>query len=70
MSFPKRKTGRPAFPFKVMLSLSRETYERLKREAEETQSSIAGIARAMIARQHSQEAKSHPAEREQREHAA
>ena len=56
MSLVKRGKGRPPFPAKVMLSLSPETYARLQREAEETQSTVAGVARSMIARLLAQDA--------------
>ena len=56
MSLLKRG-GRPTYPAKVLLSLTPETYELLRREAEETQSTLAGVARSKLARLLAQDAK-------------
>jgi len=56
-----KRGGRPTYPAKVLLSLTAETHELLRREAEETQSTVAGVARSMIARLLAQDAKRRPA---------
>jgi hypothetical protein len=46
----RSRNGKIGLPVKVLLSLTPETHERLLREAEAEQSSVAGVARAMILR--------------------
>ena len=50
------KSGGLRLPAKVLLSLSPEMHAQLKREAELLQSTVAGVARHLIARSLSQNA--------------
>jgi len=60
-----RPPGRSTLPAKVMLSLSVDMYNRLTREAEELQLSLAGVARRRIARSLAQDmARANAQERE------
>jgi len=51
------------FPARLMLNLSPETLARLEREAETTQQTLAGVARAIIVRSFAKEGEHHPTER-------
>jgi hypothetical protein len=59
----RSRNGKVGLPVKVLLSLTPETHERLLREAEAEQSSVAGVARAMILRTLAQNDRRRPTER-------
>jgi hypothetical protein len=63
MRVARSSNGKLSLPVKVLLSLTPETHERLLREAEAEQSSVAGVARAMILRTLAQSDKRRLAER-------
>ena len=46
----KRRKPAPVFTARLMVNFPPETFARLQREAEVTQSTMAGVARSLIAR--------------------
>lgn len=55
MDLPKRRGPVPRLTASLMIALTPEMFARLKREADDLQSTVSGVARARIARSFAQD---------------